>query len=39
MEDILDTLSELWIKVYTPVQQDIPLDWFFIGKTCLTKAG
>ena len=39
MEDILDTLCDLWIKVFTRVQQDIVLDWFFIWEDMCYKGG
>jgi len=39
MEDILDTLCTLWIEVYRRVQQDIPLDWFFIWEDMCYKGG
>ncbi len=39
MEDILDTLCELWIEVYARVQRDIRLDWFFIWEDMCYKGG
>ena len=39
MEDILDTLCDLWIKVFTRIQQDIVLDWFFIWEDMCYKGG
>jgi hypothetical protein len=39
MEDILDTLCDLWIKVFTRLQQDIVLDWFYIWEDMCYKGG
>ncbi len=39
MDDILDTLRDLWIKVFTRIQQDVPLDWFFIWENMCYKGG
>lgn len=39
MHDILDTLCELWIALFTRVQQDIPLDWYFIWEDMCYKGG
>jgi hypothetical protein len=39
MEDILDTLCDLWIKVFTRVQQAVTLDWFFIWEDMCFKGG
>ena len=30
MHEILDTLCDLWISLYTRVQRDVHIDWFFI---------
>jgi uroporphyrinogen decarboxylase len=39
MHDILDTLCDLWIDLYTRVQQNIQLDWFFIWEDMCFKSG
>jgi len=39
MEDILDTLCDLWMAVYTRVQQDIHLDYFYIWEDMCYKGG
>ncbi|MCC7129677.1 MAG: hypothetical protein B6D39_08050 [Anaerolineae bacterium UTCFX2] len=39
MEDMLDTLCDLWIAVYTRVMQDIQLDYFYIWEDMCYKGG
>ena len=39
MHEILDTLCDLWIALYTRVQQDARIDWFFIWEDMCFKSG
>ena len=39
VEDILDTLCDLWVGLYSRIQQDITLDWCFIWEDMCYKAG
>ena len=39
MHDILDTLCEMWIKLFSRVQKDITLDWYFIWEDMCSKNG
>lgn len=39
MHEILDTLCDLWIKLYNRIQDDINLDWFFIWEDMCYKNG
>lgn len=39
MDDILDTLCDLWISVYTQVYDDIHLDYFYIWEDMCFKTG
>ena len=39
MDDILDTLCDLWIAVYTRVERDIHLDYFYIWEDMCYKGG
>ena len=39
LEDILDTMCELWIAVYTRVHQDIPLDGCVLWEDMCFKTG
>jgi len=39
MEEILDTLCDLWIALYTRAQQTVRLDWFFIWEDMCYKGG
>jgi len=39
MHDILDTLCDLWIALYTRVQQDVPIDYYFIWEDMCYKGG
>ncbi len=39
MEEILDTLCDLWIAVYTHVLEDIRLDYFYIWEDMCYKGG
>jgi uroporphyrinogen-III decarboxylase len=39
IEDMLDTLCDLWISVYTRVEQDIHLDYFYIWEDMCYKGG
>ena len=39
MHEILDTLCDLWIAVYTKVQRDVPIDYFFIWEDMCFKGG
>jgi uroporphyrinogen decarboxylase len=39
MHEILDTLCDLWIALYSKVQRDVPLDWFFVWEDMCFKNG
>ncbi|HIJ65982.1 MAG TPA: hypothetical protein HPP77_08510 [Candidatus Hydrogenedentes bacterium] len=39
MHEILDTLCDLWIALFTRVQQDVPLDWYFVWEDMCSKNG
>lgn len=39
MHEILDTLCDLWIALYTRVQRDVLLDWFFVWEDMCYKNG
>lgn len=39
MEEILDTLCDLWIAVYTRVLEDVRLDYFYIWEDMCYKGG
>jgi len=39
MHEILDTLCDLWIDLFTRVQRDLPLDWYFIWEDMCFKTG
>lgn len=39
MHEILDTLCDLWIALYTRVQRDVALDWFFVWEDMCFKNG
>lgn len=39
MHDILDTLCDLWIALYTKVQLDVAIDYFFIWEDMCFKGG
>ena len=39
MNDILDTLCDLWIALYTRVQRDIAIDYFFVWEDMCFKSG
>ena len=39
MHEILDILCDLWIALYTRVQQDVRVDWFFIWEDMCFKNG
>lgn len=39
MHEILDTLCDHWIDLFSRVQQDIPLDWYFIWEDMCFKGG
>jgi uroporphyrinogen decarboxylase len=39
MHDILDTLCDLWIELYTRVQRDVEIDYFFIWEDMCYKGG
>ena len=39
MHEILDTLCDLWVALYSRVQRDVRLDWFFIWEDMCFKNG
>ncbi len=39
LEEILDTLCELWIALYTRVHREAPLDYFFVWEDMCFKTG
>lgn len=39
MHDMLDTLCELWIRLYTKLQEQVPLDYFFVWEDMCDKNG
>lgn len=39
MHEILDTLCDLWIAIYTKVERDVHLNWFFIWEDMCYKKG
>ena len=39
LHEILDTLCDLWVKLFERVQKDITLDWYFIWEDMCSKKG
>ena len=39
LDEILDTLCELWIKIYAEIQKRVPLDYLFIWEDMCGKTG
>ena len=39
VNDMLDTLCELWIRIFTKIQEHIPLDYFFVWEDMCDKNG